>query len=176
MREGPRDGVPGHRIRNWLRSHLFVKRAVRLVRGDCSYERLETVPHGVGQLLERRRNRGVQDGRRLGRNGCERAGAAAHFPQQEVQLVGHDMHFLHRKILQFPIVLMGRDYWTPFVAMCRAMIDAGTISAADLDLMLVTDSVPEAMAHLELHAIQSFGLKKRKVRASKMLGEKQLAE
>ena len=68
-----------------------------------------------------------------------------------------------RKILQFPIVLMGRDYWAPFVAMCKTMVEAGTISAADLDLMLVTDSVPDAMAHIELHAVQHFGLKRTRV-------------
>ena len=33
------------------------------------------------------------------------------------------------------------------------MIEAGTISAADLDLMLVTDSVADAMAHIEQHAV-----------------------
>jgi uncharacterized protein (TIGR00730 family) len=82
-----------------------------------------------------------------------------------------------RKILQFPIVLMGRDYWAPFVAMCKTMVDAGTISAADLDLMLVTDSVPDAMAHIELHAVQHFGLKRRKVpRARKIFGERSLAK
>ena len=68
-----------------------------------------------------------------------------------------------RKILQFPIVLMGRDYWAPFLAMVKTMVEAGTIAAADLDLMLVTDSVPDAMAHIELHAVQHFGLKRRKV-------------
>ncbi len=77
-----------------------------------------------------------------------------------------------RKILQFPIVLMGRDYWAPFLAMIRTMVEAGTISATDLDLMLVTDSVPDAMAHLEQYAVQHFGLKRRKVpRASTLLGE-----
>ena len=82
-----------------------------------------------------------------------------------------------RKILQFPIVLMGVDYWKPFLAMVKTMVEAGTISPADLDLMLVTDSVDEAMAHLELHAIQHFGLKKRKVpRARKIFGEKPLVE
>lgn len=82
-----------------------------------------------------------------------------------------------RKILQFPIVLMGRDYWTPFLAMCQTMVEAGTISAADLDLMLVTDSVPDAMAHIELHAVQTFGLVRRKVpRARKIFGETPLAE
>jgi uncharacterized protein (TIGR00730 family) len=80
-----------------------------------------------------------------------------------------------RKILQFPVVLMGTDYWTPFLAMVERMVDAGTISSADLDLMLVTDSVTDAMAHLELHAVQHFGLKKRKVpRAHKIFGEKPL--
>src|SRR5687767_8305359 len=82
-----------------------------------------------------------------------------------------------RKILQFPVVLMGRDYWAPFLAMVKTMVDAGTISPADLDLMLVTDSVSDAMAHLELHAVQHFGLKKRKVpRPRKIFGEKPLTE
>jgi uncharacterized protein (TIGR00730 family) len=82
-----------------------------------------------------------------------------------------------RKILQFPIVLMGVDYWAPFLAMVKTMVDAGTIAAADLDLMLVTDSVNDAMAHLELHAIQHFGLKKRKVpRPRTIFGEKPLKE
>jgi hypothetical protein len=80
-----------------------------------------------------------------------------------------------RKILQFPIVLMGRDYWSPFLAMIRTMVEAGTIAAADLDLMLVTDSVPDAMAHLEQHAVQHFGLKRRKLpRARTLLGERPL--
>jgi predicted Rossmann-fold nucleotide-binding protein len=72
---------------------------------------------------------------------------------------------------------MGRDYWAPFIVMAKTMIETGTISAADLDLMLVTDSVPEAMAHLELHAVQHFGLKRRKVpRARRIFGERKLAD
>jgi hypothetical protein len=78
-----------------------------------------------------------------------------------------------RKILEFPIVLMGRDYWAPFLDMVRTMVDEGTVSPGDLDLMLVTDSVADAMTHLELHAVQRFGLKRRKVpRASRWLGER----
>jgi hypothetical protein len=70
---------------------------------------------------------------------------------------------------------MGRDYWAPFLAMCKTMVDAGTISAADLDLMLVTDSVTDAMAHIELHAVQHFGLKRRKApRPHKIFGESPL--
>jgi uncharacterized protein (TIGR00730 family) len=82
-----------------------------------------------------------------------------------------------RKILQFPVVLMGRDYWAPFMAMVKTMVDAGTISATDLDLMLLTDSIADAMAHIELHAVQTFGLKRRKVpQASKILGENPLVD
>lgn len=81
-----------------------------------------------------------------------------------------------RKILQFPIILMGRDYWAPFRAMIHTMVEAGTVSAADLDLMLVTDSVPHAMAHLDKFAVEHFGLKRRKApRASRWLGENPLA-
>jgi predicted Rossmann-fold nucleotide-binding protein len=69
---------------------------------------------------------------------------------------------------------MGRDYWAPFLAMIRTMVEAGTIAAADLDLMLVTDSTPDAMAHLEKYAVEHFGLIRRKLKASTLLGERPL--
>jgi uncharacterized protein (TIGR00730 family) len=80
------------------------------------------------------------------------------------------------KIKQFPVVLMGRAYWAPFTEMLQTMVTAGTISATDLDLMLVTDSVPEALAHIERHAILRFGLTKA-ARPSpwRWLGERALA-
>src|SRR5918996_6568594 len=64
-----------------------------------------------------------------------------------------------RKILQFPVVLMGTTYWKPFIELLREMVTLGTVAAADLDLFLVTDAIPEAMAHIEHHAIRRFGLK-----------------
>jgi hypothetical protein len=78
------------------------------------------------------------------------------------------------KIDQFPVVLMGRSYWTPFLDLCQRMIESGTISAHDLDLMLVTDSVDEAMAHIEQKAVVKFGLtrRRRRPRPSILLGEK----
>jgi len=82
-----------------------------------------------------------------------------------------------RKILQFPVILMGRDYWAPFLAMMRTMVEAGTVSPADLDLMLVTDSVPDAMAHLDKYAIEHFGLKRRKApKPSRWLGETEISK
>jgi uncharacterized protein (TIGR00730 family) len=66
------------------------------------------------------------------------------------------------KIHQFPVVLMGATYWTPFTDLLKEMVAVGSVSATDLNLFLVTDSVPEAMAHIEHHAIARFGLTRRK--------------
>jgi uncharacterized protein (TIGR00730 family) len=65
------------------------------------------------------------------------------------------------KILQFPVVLMGKSYWKPFTDLLREMVTVGTVSATDLDLFFVTDDVPEAMAHIEHYSIRRFGLKRR---------------
>jgi uncharacterized protein (TIGR00730 family) len=64
-----------------------------------------------------------------------------------------------RKILQFPVVLMGITYWQPFIELLREMVTLGTVAATDLDLFLVTDDIGEAMAHIDHHAIRRFGLK-----------------
>jgi uncharacterized protein (TIGR00730 family) len=76
------------------------------------------------------------------------------------------------KVAQFPVVLIGRAYWQPFLDMCTRMIEAGTIAAHDLKLMLVTDSIDEAMAHIDAKAVVQFGLtRKRRPRPSVLLGE-----
>jgi len=79
------------------------------------------------------------------------------------------------KIKQFPVVLMGVEYWQPFAALLRKMVDAGTVAEKDLELMTITDSVAEAMAHIERHAIHRFGLRKRRAPVpSRWLGERTL--
>ncbi|HEX5734441.1 MAG TPA: TIGR00730 family Rossman fold protein [Blastocatellia bacterium] len=75
-----------------------------------------------------------------------------------------------KKIESFPVVLMGKDYYAPLIEFLNRMAAAGTIDVADLDLLLVTDSVDEAMAHIQKYAIEAFGLK-RVPRRSKILGE-----
>ncbi|HLF83834.1 MAG TPA: TIGR00730 family Rossman fold protein [Blastocatellia bacterium] len=64
-----------------------------------------------------------------------------------------------RKIQNFPVVLMCREYWRPLEGLLKRMVRAGTIDAADLNLLLMTDSVDEAMAHIQKHAVQQFGLR-----------------
>jgi len=63
-----------------------------------------------------------------------------------------------RKILDFPVVLMGKGYYAPLIDFFGDMARAGTIGESDLRLFMITDSVKEAMAHIEQHAIQKFGL------------------
>lgn len=53
------------------------------------------------------------------------------------------------KITRFPIVLLGVEFWTPLIDWIRGTLaQQGMISAADLELFLVTDSVPEAVEYI----------------------------
>ena len=67
------------------------------------------------------------------------------------------------KTEHFPIVLMGKEYWQRLVELLEQMVAAKTIDSADVNLLLVTDSVEEAMAHIQAHAIEQFSLQRRKV-------------
>jgi uncharacterized protein (TIGR00730 family) len=51
-----------------------------------------------------------------------------------------------KKIESFPVVLMGKEFWEPMMAFIRdRLIARGTISPEDLNLLMVTDSVDEAV-------------------------------
>jgi uncharacterized protein (TIGR00730 family) len=62
------------------------------------------------------------------------------------------------KIQNFPVVLMSTEYYRPLMGVIAKMVSGGTISNTDLDLLLMTDSVQEAMDHVRKHAVKSFGL------------------
>jgi uncharacterized protein (TIGR00730 family) len=77
-----------------------------------------------------------------------------------------------KKIADFPVVLMGREYWQPLLNLMDKMVAAGTVGKEDLSLLLVTDSVHEAMKHIETRAVEQFGLAKlRRTKRLKILGE-----
>jgi uncharacterized protein (TIGR00730 family) len=79
------------------------------------------------------------------------------------------------KIQSFPVVLMGCDYWQNLLELFATMVRTNTISTADLRLLLLTDSVEEAMAHIQKHAVEPFGLVRRKLtRPARLLGERAL--
>ena len=49
-----------------------------------------------------------------------------------------------RKVTSFPVVLYGSEYWSGLLAWLReTMVTRGTINAADIDLMQVSDDVDE---------------------------------
>lgn len=78
-----------------------------------------------------------------------------------------------KKIRDFPVVLMGVDYYAPMLEFMGKMVAEKTISPPDLNLFLVTDSIEEAMAHIEKHAVEKFGLLRRQVPTpSTLLGER----
>jgi uncharacterized protein (TIGR00730 family) len=77
-----------------------------------------------------------------------------------------------RKILHFPVVLMGKAYWRGFIALLEEMVQAGTIGAEDLRLLLITDDIKEALAHIKRYAIEEFGLAQKPPKPSRVLFEK----
>ncbi|MFZ2276710.1 MAG: TIGR00730 family Rossman fold protein [Prosthecobacter sp.] len=80
-----------------------------------------------------------------------------------------------RKLKSFPIVIMGSDFWPEMRQFMDHMLKGATISAEDLDLIKWTDSVDEAVAHLQDKAVTQFGLRRYRVpRSSPLLGEKAL--
>lgn len=54
------------------------------------------------------------------------------------------------------------------------MVKAGTVSASDLKLFLVTDDLHEALEHIRRHAIEEFKLLKKPPKPSRLLGEAKL--
>src|SRR5438309_2377291 len=64
------------------------------------------------------------------------------------------------KIQNFPIVIMGTDYWKELIGFIEKMAKRGKIGPDDLSLIFATDSVEEAIAHIRTKAIDSFGLKR----------------
>ena len=71
---------------------------------------------------------------------------------------------------------MGRDYWRPLFDLMRdTMVKEGTIEAADVDRLTLTDSPDEAMAVLEHYAREHAGLAL-KPKQLAILGERGLPE
>lgn len=75
------------------------------------------------------------------------------------------------KIQNFPIVVMGTDYWMELLGLIQKMARTGMISQLDLNLIYATDSAEDAIAHIRSKAIAPFGLKRR-VPHIRWLGER----
>jgi uncharacterized protein (TIGR00730 family) len=75
------------------------------------------------------------------------------------------------KMKMFPIVLIGREYWSSLDALFERMVSEGTISPADRSLLLVTDDPQEALAHIRRAVARRFGVAPWRLTPIPVLGE-----
>lgn len=64
-----------------------------------------------------------------------------------------------RKIKMFPIIIFDKEFYQDIVEHNEKMREEGTVSVDDLNLYLVTDSIPEAIGYIKEKSIMAFGLK-----------------
>lgn len=78
------------------------------------------------------------------------------------------------KIEEFPLVMIGVDFWRPLIAFLRdTLVPEGTISPGDVDRIVLTDSIPDAVDCIRERAMRQFGLTYGpKVKRSRLLGER----
>lgn len=62
------------------------------------------------------------------------------------------------KLHDFPVALMGVDYWAPLLAQLKRMAEERTIAAADLDRLVVSDDPGEVVSAVTDVAMTRFGL------------------
>ncbi len=76
-------------------------------------------------------------------------------------------------IKRFPVVLMDINFHKQLCEHFDVMIASGTILEEDMKLLLFTDSVEEAIAHIEKNAVEQFHLKRKKpIQLFSWLGER----
>src|SRR5580704_4502119 len=79
------------------------------------------------------------------------------------------------KIKNFPVVLLGVEYWSPLLEFLReSVLKNAAIDQRDLDQMLVTDSPLEAVSFIQKCATGRFGLRYVPRRPRKLLFERSL--
>jgi len=69
-----------------------------------------------------------------------------------------------KKVHEFPIIIVGKEFHKDLIAYIETMKNYQTVSPNDSDLFLVTDSIDEAIAHLQKNSIVKFNLKFEKKR------------
>jgi uncharacterized protein (TIGR00730 family) len=62
------------------------------------------------------------------------------------------------KLRDFPLVLVGSEFWRPLVGFLRTLVDAGTIDSADLERLRVLDSPEAAVREIAEIGMRRFGL------------------
>lgn len=65
-------------------------------------------------------------------------------------------------IQNFPMVLIGKAYYEPLIEMLQKMIEKGTISPDDLNLLKITDDLEEATQHIQSYLKANFKIQRRR--------------
>lgn len=76
-----------------------------------------------------------------------------------------------KKISNFPIVVFGKEYWRHLSELLESMAKAQSISKEDLKLLLITDSIEEAIEYISKHSVEQFGLNRKPVKKFRILAE-----
>ncbi len=79
-----------------------------------------------------------------------------------------------KKISDFPVVLIGKEFWKNLIELLEDFVTQGTISKDDLKLFILTDSVDEAIEHIQKNAVEKYKLVRKVYRPRRILGEKVL--
>jgi hypothetical protein len=75
------------------------------------------------------------------------------------------------KIKDFPVVILGTEYWKNLESQVDAMVIKKFIDESDKNYILVTDNCQEAINHIQQCSLRKFQLHRR-MRPVKLLGEK----
>ncbi len=67
-----------------------------------------------------------------------------------------------KTITTFPLVLFGKEYYQSLMNVMLDMADKGTIAKEDMALVLLTDDVDEAIAHISKYIRQNYKIKPRR--------------
>ena len=67
-----------------------------------------------------------------------------------------------KTITTFPIVMFGKEYYKELMEAMEDMAKKGTISREDMDLVLLTDNVEEAMEHISKYIRANYKIRPRK--------------
>ena len=77
----------------------------------------------------------------------------------------------NKMIAGFPVVIFDTEYHKDLCEHIDMMAQHESISPKDMELLFVTDSVDDLVAHIKKHAIKKFGLKKEVYKAKWWFGE-----
>lgn len=76
-----------------------------------------------------------------------------------------------KKISDFPVVIMGIEYWKNLTELLDDFVKNKTINEEDLKLFILTDSVEEAIEHIKKNTLEKYKLIRKKYLPARFLGE-----